>query len=397
MKKYIFILIALFSFKAGITQDTMRASISVAGNPSNIKIWLLPLATKTPCVFSTLQFNIAIPSSIVPIPTLSVISSAFAGVSWIVELPYTEGGYTNYNVYTNNAGYTLNTVAGVEFQAMELSFSGGPGGGAVTFANTANLVTHPDGGVGGTGNGFGLFYCTGSLFSNGKQLYYNRGGVTVSNGDSYTSRISGVERPQGTFTSFARLIPPIALPVKFASFFVYKQSHDGLLNWNIENQSGNVKNYEVERSFDGVNFTKISTQNPLNPTNGFVSYNFTDAGVFDSYKGTVYYRIKQIDLTGEITYSPIRNIRSDSKAFGLNIYPNPVKDKANLVFTLEKAEAVSITLLDALGKRITDYSVQAQKGINQKQIDMSSIAAGTYSFRITTKNDIQNLSFVKSN
>ncbi|MBL7728509.1 MAG: hypothetical protein JNM68_12520, partial [Dinghuibacter sp.] len=314
MKKLIFILIAVASFNAGFGQvDTIRASISLAGNPSNIRIWLLPLATKTPCIFSTLQFNVGIPASITPIPTLTVVSTAFPTAppaSWTVDAPYVENGYLNYNISTSAAAYTLNTTAGVEFQAMELSFSGGPGGATPTYVNTAHLVTLPDGGTGGPFPNTALFYCTGSLYSSGGQLYYPRSGVTIANGDSYTSRLSNVQRPAGTFTSFARLNSAIALPVKFSSFTASRLDNNGLLNWMVENQTANMSHFDIERSFTGSNFVKIATKNVVfSGANG--SYDFTDAGVFNSYSGNVYYRIKQVDRGGEITYSAVRVIKAD--------------------------------------------------------------------------------------
>jgi hypothetical protein len=396
MKKYIFLLLAIVSFKAGFGQlDSIRASISAAGNPSNIRIWLMPMATKTPCVFSTLQFNVAIPSTIIPVPTLSFVSSAFVGTTWIVDPPYLEGGYLNYNIYTNNSP-SLNTTQNMEFLAMELSFSGGPGGGAATFVNTATLVTHPDGGVGGTGNGFGLFLCTGSLYSNGNGLYYPRSGVLVSNGDSYTQRISGVARPMGTFTSFARLSTAIALPVKFSSFTASRLDNSGLLNWMVENQTANMSHFEIERSFTGSDFARIGRKEAVY-SGGNGIYDFTDGGVFNNYSGNVYYRIKQVDRTGEITYSPVRTIKADGKGFGLSLYPNPVVKEANILFTLSEAKQVSLVITDAAGKQYTNITMQAAKGMTQKNIDVSTLSAGTYIVRIVAGDESQTLSFVKSN
>jgi hypothetical protein len=377
----------------------MQASIGTADNPSNLRIYLRPNVTQTPALFSTLQFNVALPASITPIPTLTVVSTGFPTVpagSWVVEAPYIENGFIHYNILTASAGYNLNISSGVEFIAMEVSFTGGPLG---TFANTAHLVTLPDGGTGGSGASNALFLCTGTINSNGQNLYYSRdASVVIANGDSYKNLPPGDPlRPAGTFTSFARLVSGITLPVKFASFFASKQSNDALLNWTVENQNHLVKHFEIERSFNGISFTKIADQNPTPTTNGNASYNLTDAGVFDNYKGTVYYRIKQVDHNGTITYSIIRTLKINSKAFAISLYPNPVVHAANLVFNLEKAQPVTITLIDGVGKTISNYSMQAAKGINQKNIDVKNLAAGTYTFIIKTENDTENMSFVKSN
>jgi Secretion system C-terminal sorting domain len=398
MKKYILTAFAFVALTLNVSfGQNMKASIGVGANPSNIRIYMLPSATGT-ASFSTLQFNVAIPASVTPVPTLSFVSHSFTGsITWVVDAPYIENGYLNYNINNGQSGYTKAVTAGVEFQAMELSFSGGP---TAPVAGVAHLVCLPDGGVGGGGGfgGGGLFYCFGNYTSDGQSLFYARdANVVFANGDSYKNVPPNTpNRPAGSFTSFARFVPAISLPYKGA-FFASKQSNDALLNWTVENQNNIVKHFEIERSMDGTAFTKIAQRNPTITNNTTVSYDLTDANVFANYKGTVYYRIKQVDLTGVVTYSDIRALKSDSKAFTANLFPNPAKDKANLVFTLDKAQPVTITLFDALGKRITDYSIQAQKGINQKQIDLAALAAGTYSFSLKLNNDTQTVSFVKSN
>jgi Secretion system C-terminal sorting domain len=152
----------------------------------------------------------------------------------------------------------------------------------------------------------------------------------------------------------------------------------------------------VERSFDGASFTRIGrTEINRSAANG--QYQYNDANLFDNFKGTVYYRIKLVNRTGEAQFTAIRAIKSDADGFALNLYPNPVVKEANLAFTLNEAKQVAIILTDAAGKQITNINMQAQKGLNQKTMDVSSLAAGTYIFRIIAGDESQTLSFVKSN
>jgi hypothetical protein len=394
MKKIIFIALSVLSL-SGVSAQNMTASIGVAGNPSNIRIYMLPSATGT-ANFSTLQFNVALPSTITPIPTLSLVSHAFGGtVNWVIDPGYIEGGYIHYNIYNGQSGYSLPVTAATEFQAMEVSFSGGPGGGAPTYANTAHLVCLPDGGtLGAVG---ALFYCVGNYNSDGQNLFYARPNVTIANGDSYRFSAPGTQAPSGTFTSFARLTSLISLPVSFTSFFAYKSDNNGILNWTVENQNYNMSHFEIERSFDGRNFSKIGRKDVVITPGSPGSYNYNDAGVLDNYSGSVYYRIKQLDRNGEAAYSAIRIVKGDGKGFALSLYPNPVEKDAKLSFTMESAKPVTITLADVSGKKIVDYPVQAQKGLNLKTINVSALTAGTYMFIIRTEDDAQTLPFVKGN
>ena len=200
MKNFILLFTTLLVFKASFGQ-TMVASIGVGATARNIKIYLKPDVTQTPATFSTLQFNVSVPATIVPAPTLALVSQAFAGVTWIIDPPYLDNGFWNYNIYNAAAGYTLNILANTEFEAMELAFSGGPNG---TFANTAHLLCQPDGGLGGAGNAY--YFCSGTIFSNGSNLFYARdANVFVQGGMSYL--VAGVQ----SVISYARLISGLLL------------------------------------------------------------------------------------------------------------------------------------------------------------------------------------------
>ncbi len=221
MKKYLLISISLLILNYGYSQ-TIKASIGAGTLPNSIKIYLKPDLTTNPTI-GTLQFNVAIPSSISPVPTLSIVTNSIAGVTtWIIDPAYVEGGFLNYNIYTISSGYNLPCTVNTEFEAMEVKFTGGPSG---TFANTAHLVCLPDGGAITTG---ALFYCTGTTMnSNGQALYYARdANVIFANGNSYST---GANPPPGTFTSFARYIPGITLPSSAATDY-YRSITSG--DWN---------------------------------------------------------------------------------------------------------------------------------------------------------------------
>ena len=220
-------------FETGFGQN-IKASISTGSMANRITIWLKPDVTQSPAIFSTLQFNVAIPVGIAPVPTMTVISSAFPGVTWIVDPGYIEGGFINYNIYTASSGYTVNLLtANTEFQAMELAFSGGI---VSTYSNTAHLVCLANGGL-TTGNA--LFYCTGSIFSNGQSLFYARdANVQFSNADSYL--LSGTQVDPGTQTSFA----------KFATYFGFCPGNNVTYFSNI---SGATYRWQVDTGNGFIN------------------------------------------------------------------------------------------------------------------------------------------------
>ena len=398
MKKYLLLLAVISIARAGFSQ-TMFASIGAGNAANSIRIYLKPDATQASCVFSTLQFNVAIPSGTVPIPSLTVDSSAFAGVSWVVGAPYTEGSYINYNIYTGAAGFTLPITANVEFIAMRVSFHNGS---AVPLPNRANLVCLPDGGVTGASNA--LFYCTGTMNSNGSNLFYARDvNVTVANGFSYSPVPFGQPgspgtpgSPLGTFTSFARYGPAVALPIKFIDFTAVKRDKDALLSWTIANQDLTTHHYEVDRSFNGTDFTSVITVPADYSQGATATYKQFDANIAAlRSSGIIYYRIKEVDLDGHFVYSEIRSLRLDSKSISINLYPNPALDYTNLILDLQDASTVAVNITDAAGKLVQQFSFPAFKGNNQKKIDLSKFASGTYMLKVNTGDLSQTISLVK--
>jgi Secretion system C-terminal sorting domain len=396
MKKYIFSIAMMLAFKAGFSQ-TMTASIGIGTTPNSIKIYLKPSATIPAANISTLQFNVGLPSTIVPAPSLSIVTNNIAGVSsWIIDPPYVENGYWNYNIQTASAGYNIACTANTEFQAMELSFSGGPSG---TYANTAHLVTLPDGGALGTSSA--LFLCTGlQINSNGQALYHaHDANVIVANGDSYFQTIhnSVVNGPLGTFTSYAKLVTGVVLPVKFLSFTAVKVNDNGKLNWTVDGETSTTDRYEVERSFNGLDFTKFATVAPKNNGQPSNAYELSDVNVSSlRSSGIIYYRVRQVDKDGKFTYTEVRSIRLNNKGIAVNVYPNPVKDIAKVTLDLVEPTDVIIRVNDAAGKQIEAISLKGNKGLNIQRINMSGLAAGVYQLNIIAGTETKTISVVKA-
>lgn len=392
MKKYIVSIVLLLALKSGFAQG-MKASIGAGATQREIRVYLMPDATQTATI-STLQFNVAIPTSINPAPTLSLVTNNIAGVTWIIDAPFAENGFWHYNIYNAQAGYSLPCTAATEIFAMELRFVGGPDG---VYANTAHLVTLPDGGA----NGATAFICTGTINASGQDLYYARNAdVVIANGDSYFPQQAGIRLsgPLGTFTSFARLVPGILLPVKFTGFTAVKQEDNGLLNWSVEGESSITDRYEVERSFNGINFTKAFTVAPKNNGSSANSYALTDMNLSAlKSSGVIYYRIKQVDKDGNFAVSEVRNLRVGAKGNVISVYPNPVKESTVVNMDLVAAGKVSIIVYDPTGKDVMRSEIQGVKGLNRYKLDMSSLASGTYQVKVTAGTDIKTLSIVKTN
>ncbi|HTM93823.1 MAG TPA: hypothetical protein VL095_15480, partial [Flavisolibacter sp.] len=112
-----------------------------------------------------------------------------------------------------------------------------------------------------------------------------------------------------------------SLPVKFQTFEAMPSNNSVSLKWAVGTEE-NVSGYEVEKSFDGRNFSKVGFVNAANQS----TYTFVDG----KSSGTVYYRIKSIDIDGRYGFSTIAFVKAGQSLIMLNAYPSPFVNSFNL-------------------------------------------------------------------
>lgn len=95
------------------------------------------------------------------------------------------------------------------------------------------------------------------------------------------------------------------LPVKLAGFSGFAGLTGNNLSWVAEQETDNT-GFEIERSTDGVHFIKIGFVSSKGNSSSRQEYSYADEV---AVSGTAYYRLKQLDVNGNITYSDIVIIR----------------------------------------------------------------------------------------
>jgi alcohol dehydrogenase YqhD (iron-dependent ADH family) len=90
--------------------------------------------------------------------------------------------------------------------------------------------------------------------------------------------------------------------------------------------------------------------------------------------GTVFYRIKIIDVDGKVTYSAIVKLGNPVKDIELSgIVPNPVMNIAQVKVNTTKKEMVSLLVTANDGKVVYRSSVQLQPGSSIVNVDISNL------------------------
>lgn len=174
-----------------------------------------------------------------------------------------------------------------------------------------------------------------------------------------------------------------ALPVSWLSFTAEKSgSRNALLNWSTANEINN-NHFEVERSADGIAFTKISNVAAGNNPNAVQHYSYTDNNI---KTGTNYYRIKQVDNDGKFTYSKTASVTIDASGISWSLQPNPASTKTTIVFN-NNFTSVDITINDANGRQVYKNKLSAVNANQTFDINVSSFAKGVYLVTINTGNE----------
>jgi hypothetical protein len=170
----------------------------------------------------------------------------------------------------------------------------------------------------------------------------------------------------------------IILPPLITSVEGTPKDKDIQVDWSVIHEK-NVEQYEVERSFDGVQFAKVSTTVALNKDSS--SYNWNDQFVLP---GTYYYRIKLVEKSGKVQYSKTVKVLIGNGKPLISIYPNPITNGIiNLQFINQPAGKYGIRLMNQLGQIIVSKQIVRMNGSNTESIHWDyNLAHGVYQLQI---------------
>ncbi len=143
------------------------------------------------------------------------------------------------------------------------------------------------------------------------------------------------------------------LPVELASFTgrYYVQDHCVILKWETVSETNNY-GFEVQRKIQDT-WEKIGFVTGHGTTTMPKNYTFRDDLSPTMLPNRIYYRLKQLDLDGAFSYSPIIEIKTinSMKSFVLHQnYPNPFNSQTTLRFYLSSPSHVCLQIFNVKGE-----------------------------------------------
>ena len=155
------------------------------------------------------------------------------------------------------------------------------------------------------------------------------------------------------------------LPVELTHFEATTKGKNVSLTWATASERNNDR-FEVQRSATGEAFQPVGTVKGQGNSTSPHAYAFLDA---QPLAGVSYYRLRQVDLDGTESFSPVRAVRA-AGALAALVFPNP---SAGSVTLPAGVGPVRYRVLNTTGQRV--LSGQAQ---GNDRLDLTTLAPGTF-------------------
>ncbi|MEL7163552.1 MAG: T9SS type A sorting domain-containing protein, partial [Bacteroidota bacterium] len=172
---------------------------------------------------------------------------------------------------------------------------------------------------------------------------------------------------------------PASLPVTWASFTAVRDGKVVDLEWVTSAEDGHDF-FTVEWGTDNATFTPLGeVRRAVHERNGERRYAFIHE---QPASGTNYYRIKQTDLDGQFSYSPLRSVWFPGEAAtegDFSLFPNPARTEVVLGLA-ETVQGQSVQLFNTAGQLLRERPVVS--GTTTLALSLEELPAGVYIVRV---------------
>lgn len=203
------------------------------------------------------------------------------------------------------------------------------------------------------------------------------GGIATDGGLNYRYEVHS--RFWGAFRLTYYWCPSLVLSSSIKNFSAVKKDGAVLLKWLTLNKTEGMK-FRIEYSIDGRTYINIgeAADNGLNSIEN--EFHYAEA----ANNGNVYFRIRQVDAMGKVSYSPVRIVNMNEKsAAGFTIYPNPVSKNVSMQFDRSLNGNYMVEVTNVSGQVMFARSVQ-MKNESNIQFEMGNPPpSGVYYLKIT--------------
>lgn len=175
--------------------------------------------------------------------------------------------------------------------------------------------------------------------------------------------------------------PSPILPVSLTTFTGSLINNSAQLKWSTASEMNN-RGFEIERSYDGVSFTKIAFVGGAGTSVTPRNYIFGDKEIAQNEN---YYRLRQVDADGaRATYSATVLLRNRSAVSSLiTILQNPFASHLDFQLPKLSRSQLVVRLVDMSGKVVYNKTVNPEQLRVRLNFEGKNIASGSYLLHVT--------------
>ena len=253
-----------------------------------------------------------------------------------------------------------------------------------------------DNGSSNNNNGFQIGFFTGNCLSltpiscySGSGNFVTASTVSLTAGTEVVVAIDGVSGSNCKYE--ISVINGTVLAATINEFIGWKEGKSNKLRWTTFHESEGDY-YEIQRSYDRIEFTTIGRVNSIVNPNGEAEYTFDD-----KEPGLVsYYRLKQISKDSKSSLSKIVEIRRVASSSGIKVdLINPARNILNLKINSAINQKFSLTIFNQLGQPVMSNKIECQKGISQFSKPLSNFPDGNYYIVLNNDQNYSVTPFIK--
>ncbi|MCS7152514.1 MAG: hypothetical protein NZ989_01045 [Bacteroidia bacterium] len=165
------------------------------------------------------------------------------------------------------------------------------------------------------------------------------------------------------------------------------------LTWEVTAEREYVLGYELHRSTDGVNFSRIAQVDKQ----GRLTYHHRD--IYVQPQTRYFYRVEQHDIMGNVRYSNTVEaiLPAASESFSVQLHPQPVANEGALLVSVPKDGVLGFEIYDAAGKLVlkNEYSLTAGSHRIELTPVLTRLAFGNYNAVVTFAGEARTIRLIK--
>jgi hypothetical protein len=181
----------------------------------------------------------------------------------------------------------------------------------------------------------------------------------------------------------------VVLPAQYLSLSTASSNKTIALNWQTNEKTDN-SSFTIERSFDGSNFVPVNTMIEQTAGDNLLSYRAADIAPQITTDTYLYYRVKQTDESGKISYSNLTFVHLQmAAAEKMQTAPNPFTEKIAVQFNSDNKGNAEIRIANIAGVTLLSKTFTVNKGNNNYIVNnLAALTPGIYFARLVVNGQI---------